>query len=322
MSQRYFERIGLEGDSEPVIADVANAFNLGRVTNSSVLEVGYEDCNIKLETKQGKFVCKAFANFRDAGQINRYVEIMKAVVAGGVHHPALHQADDRELYTHPSGISAVVMDFIEGETYFDNKTIPTDDELELIAAEAVKIHSLDLRPTFLFDSWAIPHIHKMYDLTEPYLDEEAKSLAQNAMKRYDAIDQNKLTQAFVHGDIISTNTLKGNDGKIWILDFAVANVYPKVQELAVICSSLLSSREGSVPLVDRVEKARKAYKDAGGSLNEYEQSILFDYALAGVAMEFLGGHKAKFIDKEDPEESQHWLELGRNGLREALRQAA
>lgn len=322
MSQRYFERIGLTADSEPVIADIADAFGLGKVEDSRVLEAGYEDCNIRVDTTRGDFVIKAFANTRDRKQIDRYVDIMRAVIAGGVHHPTLHKTSEGELLVHPSGVSCVVMDFIEGDTYFDTKTVPTDEELDLIAAEVVKINSLDIRPTFLFDSWAIPHIEKMYKLTGEFLDDEGNALVQKVMSRYKAIDISKLTQAFVHGDIISTNTLKDNDRKIWILDFSVANVYPKVQELAVICSSLLSSREESSPLTERVEKVQATYRRAGGTLSEYESQALFDYALAGLAMEFMGGHKAKFIDGENQEETQHWQDLGRNGLQQALKETS
>ena len=236
-----------------------------------------------------------------------------------MHHPALHLASDNELYVHPSGVSMVVMDYIDGDTYFDIDSIPTDDELKLIVAEAVKIHNLDLRPSFLFDSWAIPHIHKMFYLTSEYLGDEGTELTQKAIAKYDAIDKPKLTNCFVHGDIISTNTLKGVNGKIWILDFAVANIYPKVQELAVICSSLLARRLNPTPLIERVEKVKNAYREAGGILSNYEESVLFDYALAGIAMEFMGGYKAGVIDNEDQQEAEHWKELGLNGLREALK---
>lgn len=318
MSQRYFERIGFDGDSDLLITDIAQAFGLGRVERSAVLEVGYEDCNVRMDTDAGKFVVKAFADFRNKEQTVRYVDVMKSAIAGGVTTPALYSAQGKELFTHPSGVSLVVMDFVEGNTYFDSKATPTDAELDLVMSEAVKIHSLNIRPPMLFDSWAIPNIHKMADLVDEHLDEEGRALAKEAINRYDSIDSDHLTSSFVHGDITSTNTLKGVDGKMWILDFAVANVYPKIQELAVIASNLLAVREGIISLKDRVVRVTDSYKRQGGILNEYEEQAIFEYSLAGVAMEFLGGHKAKFIDKENPEESEHWLELGRNGLREAL----
>ena len=39
------------------------------------------------------------------------------------------------------------------------------------------------------------------------------------------------------------------------------------------------------------------------------------YALAGVAMEFMGSHQEKFIKGNVTEETDYWLNLGRTGLR-------
>lgn len=318
MSEKYFERIGYAGDSFQLITDFTDMVDLGPVQDSEVLTVGFEDCNVKVKTDAGQFVVKAFGKFRDDEGIDRYVGVMKAAIAGGVHHPALHEANSDVLLRHPSGVKAVMMDFIDGHTYFDTKTVPTDEELTLVTAEAVKIHALDINPTQVEDSWAIPNIHGMFDLTAQFLDEEGKQLAGRAIARYNAIDQAQLTKCFVHGDIISTNTLLSNDGKVWILDFAVSNTYPKIQELAVMATSLLADNENFVPLRERVKRVQKAYLAAGGTLTDYEQQVLFDYAIAGAAMEYMGGHKAKFIDKEDPEESDHWIELGKKALQEAL----
>ena len=318
MTSKYFERLGFDGDSEPLIADISAGYDLGAVQESSVLTVGFEDCNVRVRTETGQFVIKAFGKFRSDSDVERYVNVMQAVTDGGVHHPTLHETrDGNVLFRHSSGVSAVAMDFIEGHTYFDTKTVPTDEELELIAAEAVKIHALDIDPPYVFDSWAIPHIHKMHEAALPFLDEAGKQLADAALGRYDAIDLDQLEKRFIHGDIISTNTLLDSDGKVWILDFAVSNVYPKIQELAVIASSLLAGNE-FVPFSQRVERAKKAYLAAGGKLSDYEQQALMDYAIAAAAMEFMGGHKAKFIDKEDAEECDYWISVGKQALQEAL----
>ena len=319
MTEKYFERIGYNGDSAPLIADISNGFGLGTVLSSGVMAVGFEDCNVMVQTDTGQFVIKAFGKFRNDDAIDRYVEVMKVAIAGGVHHPALYQAKEGNvLLRHTSGVAAVVMDFIDGHTYFDTKTVPTDEELVLVAAEAVKIHALDIDPPQAEDLWAIPNIHGMFGTTTRLLDERGKQLVDQAIDRYDAIDQEQLTKCFVHGDITSTNTLIGIGGKVWIIDFAVSNVYPKIQELAVIATSLLADNGNFVLLSERVEKVRKAQFVAGGTLTDYEQRVLLDYAIAGAAMWFMGGLKSKFIDKEDPNESDYWINLGERALVEEL----
>ena len=320
MNQRYFERAGFDGDSEELVGDISRDFGLGDVQGTSaVFAVGYEDCNLKLQTASGDFVIKAFAKSRTPQEVERYVDVVQAAIEEGVHHPQLMMPKEgRPIYRHPSGVSLVVMDFIHGQTYFGTGTVPSDQELELVMAEALKIHQLTIQPEPIYDAWAIPNIRKMYEVAGSFLDDSGKELVDQAVGAYEAIDKSKLTQCFVHGDIIGTNTLKGTDGKIWILDFAVSNIYPKIQELAVIATSLMSSPGSPKPLRERVNETVRAYRSVGGELTDYEERVLTDYAIASAAMEFLGGHKAKYIDKEDPEESDHWIKLGKENLEEAL----
>ena len=319
MSQKFFARIGFEGDSDQLIADVAQEFNLGVVQGSSVLAVGFEDCNIKVETDKGAFVIKAFATFRDVPQIKRYVNVMVKALEGGVNHPFLYKTrTDEYIYQHPKGVKLVVMDFIAGKTYFDSKTTPNDQEIGQIMTEAVKINALDLAPPKVFDEWSTQHIVAMYEKTKEFLGEEGRKLAQTAIERYSSIDFSKLSTCFVHGDLIATNVLKGEDGKIWVLDFAVSNLYPKIQEIAVVSTSLLTDLEAPTLLSERVNRAMNAYLDAGGTLTEYEQEVLFNFATGCAGQEFMGGHKLKYVDKDDSEESNYWIKLGRESLKELL----
>lgn len=53
-------------------------------------------------------------------------------------------------------------------------------------------------------------------------------------------------------------------------------------------------------------------------LTDDERKYLYDYALAGVAMEFLGSHQERYINGADSSETEYWFNLGRDGLRAAL----
>lgn len=319
MSQRYFERVGYTGDGQPLIADITEAFDLGVPVDSNVIEVGYEDCNVRVETAAGQFLVKAFNSLREPKEIDRYIGVMKAAIEGGVHHPALHTHTNGEvLFTHPSGVSLVVIDFIEGKTFFEFGGAPNSEQLGMVMDEVVKIHGLGIRPPQILDSWAVQHIREMYETVEEFLDIESTELIQDTMDRFDSIEIDWLEHCFIHGDIISTNTLRGSDGKIWILDFAVADIYPKIQELAVIAGNLMQNSKSKDTVEMRVVQAKDAYLAAGGTLNEYERIVLFDYALADIAMKLMGGIRAKFVDGEDEKEADYWIKSSRSSLKEAL----
>ncbi len=49
-----------------------------------------------------------------------------------------------------------------------------------------------------------------------------------------------------------------------------------------------------------------------------ERNHLYAYTLAGVAIEFMGSHQEKYINGNDTEETEYWLNLGREGLKREL----
>ncbi len=124
-------------------------------------------------------------------------------------------------------------------------------------------------------------------------------------------------RAFVHGDFTKANVLKGNDSKIYILDFSVSNWYPRMQELAVIAANLLHDEKHTSSLRERCDLVYTNY-NLLNPLTKLEHDNLFTYSVAGLAMELLGSYQERFINGNDNEETRFWYNLGREGLREAL----
>ena len=108
--------------------------------------------------------------------------------------------------------------------------------------------------------------------------------------------------------------MKGDDGQIYILDFSVANWYPRIQELSVIVANLLYDKDNQSTLHERIDLVLSEYSKLN-PLTEEEKKYIYPYALAGVAMEFLGAHQEKYINGNDTEETDFWMNLGRNGLK-------
>lgn len=316
--QKPTDRLAYTGDLEPLIGRIAEVYGVGTPTNHSVVEVGYEDCNVIIETDQDRYLAKMFAKTRKPEEITRYTDIMQKVVAAGVSHPELITTAGGEIAHTESGVNLVLMRFVEGKTFFELDRAPDDDELRAILEQAAKINAIDYEPPYLFDSWAIPNIGSMFDRVKQFVEPDDLALVEQAMAQYNAINVSELPHAFVHGDFTKTNILKVNDGKIYVLDFSVANRYPRIQELAVIAANLLHDKDDTTTLQDRCARVADEYSQFA-ELTEDERQHLPAYALAGVAMEFMGAHQEKFINGNDTEETDYWLNLGRNGLRKALR---
>lgn len=314
-AQTPLTRINLTGSLQDLLSELCIAYDIGNLNSFSVIETGYEDCNIILKTDKGKFLAKVFAKTRDDADISRYVDVIYNAVAVGVRHPRiLKDTEGSTLFT-GHGVKLVVLEFVEGKTFYELGRMPSDEELRAIIVEAAKINSMQYNPPYIFDSWAVPHILKMYEKVRQYLSPPDLTLADKALEQFKQIPLDELPKAFVHGDLIQTNVLKGDDGNIYVLDFSVANTYPRIQELAVMASSLLSGTS----LQGKCEKLIEQY-DKINPLTDAEKQHLYAYALAGTAMELLGGHQEKYINGVDTAETDHWIEVGRQGLKDALQE--
>jgi len=311
------DRLNYSGDLSPVVDRLCAAYEIGEPTNFSVIETGYEDCNVIIQTLDDKFVAKIFSKVRGAEDITRYATILEKAVGAGVNHPPLiKNGTGNVFYTdnRANEISLVLMKFIEGKTFIELDRVPNAEERRMVIEQAAKINGLDYQPPYLSDSWAIPNIKIMFERVKNFIQSEDLSLVERTIALYSKIPVDTLPHCFVHGDFTKTNILKGDDGKIYILDFSVANWYPRIQEIAVIVANLLYDKNRPSTLKDRIALVLSEYNKLK-PLAAAERQYIYPYALAGVAMEFLGAHQEKYINGNDTEETDFWLNLGRDGLK-------
>lgn len=311
------DRLNYKGDLAPIITSIGNAYNIGMIQGFSVIEVGYEDCNVLIETHQGKYVAKMFNKTRTSEKVERNMMIVREVIKAGVHHPRLIlTAHGDDIFT-TQGITLTLMEFIRGKTFLELDRAPTAGERRAILEQAARINRIDITPAYMFDSWAIPHIHAMYERVRQYIDPSDLLLVERVLARYDAIPLSKLPKAFVHGDLTKANIIKADDGQLYSIDFSGANQYPRIQELAVIIANLLYEPGDKQTLKNKCDVVACEYGKFT-TLTEDELRYLPDYALAGVAMEFMGAHQEKYSNNIHTPETEYWLRLGRDGLRAAV----
>lgn len=313
----HFDRINFGGDLVSLMESIALFYDSGSVIDFKVVEVGYEDCNVILETNQGRYLVKIFSKDRTIEDIERYVLVMENAIKAGVNHPRLLKGDDGIILFSDSGVSLVVMEFIEGKTFFELDRSPDNEEVTQILQQVKLVNNIDYKPTYYFDDWAIPNIKTLLDKVRRYITSDDLLLVERAVATYESIPVSSLPRCFVHGDLTKTNVLKGDDGKIYVLDFSVCNWYPRIQELAVVAANLMYDKINKLSVNDRCQilvRESSRFMD----LTDEEKRHLPAYALAGVAMEFLGAHLEKFINGNDSEETDYWMNLGRDGLQSFL----
>ncbi|MGW4527871.1 phosphotransferase [Amycolatopsis sp. NPDC004378] len=306
-------RVGV--DLELLLARVAGAFGLGTPVEWSVLTTGYEDCNIDLRTSsEARVVVKIFAAGRAAGIAARTAELITRAQAAGVRHPRLYRDADGVLAHHQAGHQVLVMDFVPGATLYDLDRAPTSDELGRIVEQAARIHTVDAWPEFVFDPWAITNLVPLAEQVRDVLDSEQRCLVTQAVEDVVDVDRQALPAALIHADLTKGNVLLADDGSVTVLDFAVANRFPRVQELAVIAANLTHGSADPLPV--RVETIAEAYSAAAPApLSASERTALRAFGRAAAAMELLGALAEWHQGNRGPE-TEYLIQLGTVGLRD------
>lgn len=292
---------------------------LGRVASHTLVDVGFEDYNVIVKTEDDhRYFVKVLSKTRSMDEAQRYASIIDAVSGGGINHPKVYRdSEDNILLQLPDGASMFVMEAIQGRTFFDMGSAPTEEQLCRIVEQSVKISQLPIAPPYEYDSWAVPNIRDIYDKVQSEIDTADKSLIDEALQRYEALSIDELPTCFVHGDLTKANIIAGDDGKLYVIDFSVANIYPRIQELVVMAASLMFDESHELPLQDRIETLARLYIEQGGELTAVEHDSMYDYALAALAMEYLGSLRQRLVHG-DSEEIRHWQHIGISGLRKAL----
>ncbi|WDV33529.1 aminoglycoside phosphotransferase family protein [Streptomyces sp. AD16] len=179
------------------------------VVRWAVSEVGYDDCNIMADTRDGRYVVKIFHTSRSPALCARYVDVVRRVTEAGVAHPRLHRAEGSALLHHrPTGNRLMVMDRVEGTTFLDADACPDDTELASVVEQTYRIHALDLYPEYVHDWWAIPQIATLAAEVAHLLTPGDQDRVAAAVETFGRLRVGTLPQVFSHGDLTKANLLR------------------------------------------------------------------------------------------------------------------
>ena len=309
----YLRRIKFKGELKDIFRDVCREYKIGNYKRFSVVRVGYEDLNIVLTTSKGRYFIKIFSDFRDSAECKRYIGVICKMIEAGVKHPKLFKCRKGYLYIN-SGIRLCVMEYIDGKNLLQSKAKLSQKEKIFIIRQITLINALKIKPQYVYDSWAISNFLQEYKKKRKFIDIEYKKIIDNVAKSFAQFNHAKLPHSFVHGDIIATNVIKDKGGHMHIIDFAVSNYYPRIQELAVLFCNLLFD-------YDNFDNFDKDYNLA---LKEYQNKIILTkeelkalpiYVVVAHAMHVINTVYEKSKNGYNSKENAYWEKLGKAGLK-------
>ena len=309
--QDFNKRINLNTDLENISKQICNYYNLGDFISNELITIGYEDYNYYLITSSGKYCVKIFNKNRTFEEIKLYLDKIRVVASSEISSPKPLTVNGDiylEFDYENNHYCLCVFEYINGKNYFEMKEKPKSSILKELAKQTALINNLDIKPVFLYDSWAIINFEKEYLLKRQYLPEKYKNEFDELLIQFKNIDFEKLPKAFVHGDIISTNVMLDVNSKIWILDFAVANYLPRIIDLAVASCSMCLDEHSKDHTYENIKLFLSEY-DKYNKLTEYELKVFSIFFKLANAMHILQTH---FIIQTEgnSEENQYWLNEG------------
>ncbi len=314
--EQFYKRIGYQGNLSEISKIICKDFNLGEFKSDKLIKVGYEDFNFRIETTKGRYFVKIFSNSRTDEGCSRYLDIMLKAIEKGVSFPKLYKSEQGYLHTIKMGkinLRLVVMQFIDGESYFDLRIKPNSDEIKELARQTALINSISIWPSFTYDSWAIVNFLKEYEEKSKYLSLRDSNKINPLIQSFKNAELDKLPHCFVHGDIIVTNVIRDRKGKIWIIDFSVSYRYPRIQEIAIIACNLLFDEDSKKNSENNLKIFLNEYQKHI-RLTPRELEILPSYIKFAHAMHILEANYAKVVNKNNTKENEYWLNQGRAGL--------
>lgn len=317
--QNLRERINFQGEFEELLADVVKSYKIGSFVSFDVIEMGYEDVNLKLTTVKGNYFVKIFSEARDNAECLRLINIVKSAIDKGVSHPKILKQDVGYIFRNQYeqfNIRLAVFEWIEGKTFYELKRNPTAKELEEIIRIAALSNKIEYKPEPLYDSWALVNFAAELEKSRKYIDKDLRMSLDILKNQFEKLDSNSLPHCLVHGDLISTNVMKSGD-KIYFVDFSVANYYPRIVELAVLMSDLMFDPTGKISIEKYFTLLTQNYQKHI-PLEQEELEVLPLFIKLAHAMHIVRATREEAEGRKSSENT-HWLELGKKGLAETTK---
>ena len=315
MEQEFKDRINLNTDLNIISKQICRNYDLGEYISDTIITVGYEDFNYILETTKGKYCVKIFNKERTDEDCKYYIDRIELASEIDINTPKLYKTNsESECIVEVNGIKyrLCVFEYINGSSFFDLEIIPNEDEIKEIIRQMAIIHKQQLNSKFIYDKWAIVNFIEEFEDKKIYLNKDDYKKSSELLAKFKNIDMKNLPYAFTHGDIISTNVMRDNNGKLWIIDFAVSNYLQRIVDLAVSSCNLCLNPDSIEETKSKINMILREYEKYN-KLTDYEKEvfpIFFDIANA------MGILQISYLisQGEASEEDKFWYNESKKGL--------
>jgi|GEM_PF-679243 len=313
-SSNVLARIDIRDPLDAVLASVARAYSLGDIAAFSVIETGYQDCNVLLTTASGKFVVKIFRKERSLTRIEDILQQHEALINSGVPLPTLlHTTDNRLLIPVPGKTHTTylcVFEFFDGRPLSDSP--PGEEDIARIASSIARIH-LHRTP---IDPWrdelGIMYLPEEFSQKQHVLTPNVRKDISVVVEEMRSLPLDTLPRSLIHGSVEKENILKSGGGSLCILDLGCMEYQPSVTDIATAIVNFTDGLETNAR--KRIIRLMlNAYRTVR-PVNDLELGVLPVLVRAQCAAYILGMTYHKVHDGDTSAQTETWLRRGTAGL--------
>ena len=337
----YFTRVKFKAkDLKNVLEIIAKDYDFTDVKDYHVIETGYEDFNVYMETLDNKYVVKFFSNERTIKNIYHYINIIELLSKQSYFNiPKIYKNKNGilgKINYNNNDIYFFVMENIDGKTVYElNKDLDLKTIIRIVFdilkydcvyKELKDYLSSETAKKFkYYDMWSYENFKAEYDKKKKYLSKEDNELIKpivtyfedmtNRYKNYDKEFKNKQVippYMSAHNDFLSTNIIINNDYEPYYIDFSVSSVALNFIDVAVFgCDTILKKDMSSSEYAKYLRIISYIlYRIHIMEYNLYPTAVAVQHAI-----HILIANYYKVHEHVDSVENDYWLNIGRMGIK-------
>jgi len=312
------ERISSTEDIKEILKEICAEYKVGKYKKHKIVEIGYEDFNVILDTDTGRYFVKILNEDRTNEECQRLANIYETAIKNNINVPRIYKNNNQlmlKINKKDTTLRIILMEYIKGTNMYELGRNLTLEEIRQVAIQAANINKIDFKVAPYYDEWTITHFKTEYDKKSDLICEEDKEIVDRCYKEFVKIDLEDLPKAYIHGDIMNANLIKGEE-KIWLIDFSALSYLPRIIELVVMAYGICiyDNREESIKrinyLLNTYNKENKITK------KELEQFNTILNAMGAMSI-----MQASYIKKNSGnfEENQYWIDKGKETINLSLK---
>lgn len=337
----YFTRVKFnEVDLNDILNIIISDYKFAEIKTYKVIETGYEDFNVYLETLNNKYVVKFFSNERTIDNINHYIKIVDLIAKQDyLNIPKVYKNKNgilEEMDFNGNKIYCFVMEYINGNTIYElNKNIDLKAIIKIVfdilkyncVNKELKnyLNSSDAKKFKQYDMWSYENFLEEYNDKKKYLNAEDNELIKpivsyysdmiNRYKKYDEKFKNQPVMPpymSAHNDFISTNIILKDNTEPFYIDFSVSSVALNFVDIAIFgCDTVLKKDITSEEYAKYLKIISYIlYRTHIMEYNLYPTAVAVQHAI-----HILIANYYKVHEDVDSAENDYFLNLGRIGIK-------